>query len=1255
MTETLPPVDLPTTTASIPVTTPVTAVVVTRGRTRYLERALTALAASTRRPAQVLLVDVAPTRGAVDGLLEAAFARPDAARPRLRTLHVPVARTFGHAVRGALADPQVGSDGSPTTWLWLLHDDSAPAPDALAELVRAVGHARSVAVAGVKQRTWTDPERLLEVGVRTSPAGRRLTDVAPGELDQGQLDGREDVLGVGIVGALVRRDVWDELGGPDPALGPFGDGADLSRRARLAGHRVVVVPTAVVRHAQAGHLGLRSSDAPDPADRDGDGVDDAADPRRSYAARRRATVHQRLVAVSLPLLPVVTVLALVAGLGRSLVRLAAKQPGLAVDELRAPVEALLRPLAVARARAAARRTRRLPRRTLRPLQAGWRDVWALDRDRRLARAEARRVVRAPSELELRELAALASRRRATLVSLVTVLGLVTALALGPLVGSAASGAALAGGALLAAGTDLAGLWWSATSGWVAGGLGSAGPADPLLTVLLVPAALTGGSGQSAVAVLLLGGVLLSGLGAWAAAGAATRSVGVRAWAAVVWASAPALLLALGDGRLGPVVAHAALPWVALGVARAAGVQRVDQVLSGLVTARRRDEDDDTPEHVWPLDEQAEADDEPTSGLAGRPPVAVGHEDGDHADVVDQAGTATPVRGVPVARVSAADAAPALRVTADVPAEGTARTATTTPAAPTRSGRRAVPTVPTQRVGPVPVDARAGEPGHLVGAPDPTGSIAAAAAAALAFAVVVAGAPSLLVPGVLALLVVALAVPRRRGRVLLVALPALALTGPLLVEAAGRGLGGWRLLLADPGLPLGAAPASSLSRLLGVPADPAALVPAGVEGTPAVVWPLLTGGAVLLLALLALLRGRPAARAVRTSWLVAALGLAAATVSTTVVVALDEGSAVRGWPGPALSLAWAGFLAAAVVGVDRFRERLAAATFGWRQPVAALVVAVSVAAPLLALGGWAWQAREGDALALRAQDSAVVPAVGQQAQTSVLGSRVLALEVRPAGDAYPVVSWQLMRDDGPRLDDVAAAATTRTLTGDLEAPTATGPDAATQEVDALVARLAAGSGGDVGGELAALAVADVLVPAVASTTTDAGTATSARALRDDLVGRLDSTPGLERVTQTPAGTLWRVRSTATAGAVAPVAVPSWARLVPPASDVTDAAVAATAVPSAGRSVDTTVEAATGPRVLVLAERADARWRATLDGRPLRSVDAGWRQAFEVPADGGHLVVHVDPPGRTAWLALQGAVLLVCVLLAVPVRRRRVVRA
>ena len=69
----------------------------------------------------------------------------------------------------------------------------------------------------------------------------------------------------------------------------------------------------------------------------------------------------------------------------------------------------------------------------------------------------------------------------------------------------------------------------------------------------------------------------------------------------------------------------------------------------------------------------------------------------------------------------------------------------------------------------------------------------------------------------------------------------------------------------------------------------------------------------------------------------------------------------------------------------------------------------------------------------------------------------------------------MRADGPQLVDQAAAETTRTLQGDLLAPDVTADDAATREVDELVARLASAATGDVAGELAALAVADVVVP------------------------------------------------------------------------------------------------------------------------------------------------------------------------------------
>ncbi|WP_426592738.1 glycosyltransferase family 2 protein [Cellulomonas sp. McL0617] len=1155
MTDTLQPVDVPTATSATPVTTPVSAVVVTHGSTRYLETTLAALAAQTRRPLRVFLVDVSRVP---DETVAPAFHRAfdtetaGGPTPSLHLVHAPDARTFGHAVRRALA-----SEVGPTTsWLWLLHDDSAPAETALAELVRAVGRAPSVAVAGVKQRTWTDPERLLEVGLRTSRSGRRMTDVEPGELDQGQHDGRDDVLGVGLAGALVRRDVWDDLRGTDPLLGPFGDGFDLSRRARLAGHRVIVVPSAVVRHAQAGYLGLRDDPSTPPTDLDGDGEDDAADPRRSFDARRRALVHSRLVAAPMLLVPVVAVLALAGALVRSLWQLAAKQPGLAVDELRSAVVAVLRPAGVVRARARATRTRRLPRRALRPLQAGFRDVWAQSRDRRLARAEVRRVVQAPSELELRELAALATKRRTTLAVLVGGLAIVSAVALGSLVAPVAGGARLVGAALLPTTARLGELWSAATSGWVSGGLGTAGPADALLTVLVAPTAATGGSSAAAVGLLLLGSVLLAGVGAWAAAGAVTRSVGVRAWAAVVWAAAPALLLGLGSGRLGAVVAHVMLPWVGLGLARAVGVQRVDQVLSGIATARRADDEDLDPD------------------------------------------------------------GPALA--AEVPA----------PREATDSGQ--TPVV-------APLDAR-------VGTPDPTGSIAAAAGAALAFAVVVAGAPVLLVPGVLALCVVALCAPRRRGRVLLAAVPAVVLLAPALLEAARRGLPGWRLLVADPGLPAASQAADPLGRLLGVPADPASLVGTGLPAGVVTVLPLALGAVVLALAVLALLRGAPVARAVRGAWMVAVLGLATATVVVAVPVAVSDGSLVRGWAGPALSLAGAGLLTAALIGTDRLRERLGHYSFGVRQMLAALLTAVAVVVPVLWLGTWTWQARTGDAVALHTQDGVVVPAVGQQAQQSPAASRVLAVSAVPGDGGEPTATWQLMRGDGPALVDQAAAVWTRTVDGDLTDPTASPADAATHEVDALVARLATAASGDVAADLGSLGVSDVLVPVLPDDAADNPTAQTAR---DELVSRLDATAGLQRVTANTAGTLWRVQASAPgAGIAAPDVVTSWARVLP-----ADPAAEAVAVPSADRAIDTTVAAGDTGRRIVLAERADPHWHASLDGEPLRAVQDGWRQSFDLGAGGGHLVVGYVSPDRTPVLVLQSLVLLVTLLLAVPVRRRR----
>jgi GT2 family glycosyltransferase len=1121
----------------------VVAVVVTRGATSFLPTTLRALDEQTRAPDRVLVVDADPDDGAVERAVLEVW--PTGARPEVVTARG--ARNLGQAVRRALAEA-----GEPDgAWLWLLHDDSAPAPDALGRLLASVELAPSVAVAGCKQVDWDDPELLRQVGLATSRFGRRMTGLDDVEVDQGQHDGREDVLAVGLAGALVARDVWSALGGPDPVLGPYGDGLDLCRRARLAGHRVIVVPGAVVRHARAS---LRGAE-----------VRPGWDARRSAQARREAYLYSQLTGVPVALVPVVALLAMVAGLVRAGMRLVVKEPHLVLSELLAPWAVLLRPGRIARARRRIARTSVLPRRALRPLEYSLRDVVRQVRDRRLAAAEARRTRSAPSELELRELAALRTRRRAGLV-VVGLVGLaLTAAVLGTWIGAVMTGARLTGGTLPFGDADLGGLWAAAGSWWVAAGLGHAAPPDPLLAVLVPLTALVGSLG-SAGAALVLGSVLASALGAWFAAGAATRSVALRLWAALAWTATPVLLAALDEVRLGALLTHVALPWAVLGLARALGVARIDAVQSGLVGAQR----------------------------VARP------ADGDRAD----------------ATVAELDGPPGQASDEDVERpDGEA----TPQAVPDHDGR-----APGAGEGAPDAGEDAPEPPRTA---DP--SLAAAAGAGLALCLVTAGTPALLPAVLAALVVVALVRPRRR--LWWVALPPLVLHGPTLAAVAADP-SRWRALLAAPGVAVPATAAPAWQQLLGWPGEPTALPGVLWGSLPA--WAAWVPGAVLvLLAVLALVTRAPAARAVRLGWVVAALGLATAVGLGHLLVVPAGGVLTAAWTGGAVSLAVAGLLTAALVAAGRVRAGLSRAVFGWRHVGAGVLAVLAFAAPTGLLAGWVLESRTVPP-ALSASDAPVVPAVGTQLQTSPDDARVLRLEV---GDEIRAV---LLSGDGIQLTETQRVPTADQVTGDPRDPQRAAPDAADLDLAQAAADLTvqAASAAD---ELAALGVGAVLVPPLPDDPEHPDAHATAVAARTALVGGLDATPGLERVTETGAGVIWRV-STETRTV-------AWARLVRGTADSFGEVVGPVA--AAGRAVSTTLEPGPADRLLVLAERSDPGWRAWLDGVPLRAVETGWRQAFEVGADGGRLVVRYQPAERRPWQLVQLLVLGATVLLAVPVRRRR----
>ena len=72
--------------------------------------------------------------------------------------------------------------------------------------------------------------------------GRRETGLEAGEYDQGQHDEVRQVLAVNTAGMLVRRRVYDELGGLDDHLPIFGNDLDFGWRAAAAGHRTARGP-----------------------------------------------------------------------------------------------------------------------------------------------------------------------------------------------------------------------------------------------------------------------------------------------------------------------------------------------------------------------------------------------------------------------------------------------------------------------------------------------------------------------------------------------------------------------------------------------------------------------------------------------------------------------------------------------------------------------------------------------------------------------------------------------------------------------------------------------------------------------------------------------------------------------------------------------------------------------------------------------------------------------------------------------------
>ncbi len=210
----------------------VCAIVVTHNRRELLRECLAAIARQTRAPDRVLVVDNASADGT--GAM--------------------VEREYGHVELLALTTNEGGAGGfhegmrrahaQGAEWMWLMDDDTVPAPDALAELLSAPDRLDAAAPPPTllaSRVVWRDGN--VHPMNFPSPERARMEHVVDGA-QRGLMPLRFAT----FVSLLVHRGAVDRHGLPLKHFFVWSDDVEYTSRVVLSGEPGYLVPTSVALH-----------------------------------------------------------------------------------------------------------------------------------------------------------------------------------------------------------------------------------------------------------------------------------------------------------------------------------------------------------------------------------------------------------------------------------------------------------------------------------------------------------------------------------------------------------------------------------------------------------------------------------------------------------------------------------------------------------------------------------------------------------------------------------------------------------------------------------------------------------------------------------------------------------------------------------------------------------------------------------------------------------------------------------------------
>ena len=198
---------------------------------KLLTRCLRSLQQECKQLDEIILIDNASIDGSVEEV-EEAF-------PDVQVIHSEVNLGFG-------AGNNLGFQFSKGKYLAFLNPDAIVEPGWLEALIAALEADPQAGLATSKILLLNDPERINTCGNEIHCTG--LTMCRGMGMDRNALPEMKEVNAISGAAFVIRRELFESLGGFDGTFFMYMEDTDLSWRAKLAGYRSIYVPTSIAHH-----------------------------------------------------------------------------------------------------------------------------------------------------------------------------------------------------------------------------------------------------------------------------------------------------------------------------------------------------------------------------------------------------------------------------------------------------------------------------------------------------------------------------------------------------------------------------------------------------------------------------------------------------------------------------------------------------------------------------------------------------------------------------------------------------------------------------------------------------------------------------------------------------------------------------------------------------------------------------------------------------------------------------------------------